>query len=491
MIPELKSTQKTKQTADLRNVKFIYNDYTAQADVFVSRVRAQGSTDGQQWKCAHDSTGAGANEAAADTVEYMLDFETVRDLQAGAYILSVSSKNATVTVSDSEGAANALTTFYKLIRNGSGLVEEQTINDSPDYPHRGFQIDIARHFLDRGDIEDIIDKMSLLKLNRCHLYFSDDWGYRLESKAFPELNEIASWYINEDGSKTGGFLSMDDVRHITAFANARGIEIIPEIDMPGHVTEFLAAYPQLGCFGDKVKVWNEAGISKDVLCVSKESTYEFIFKLLDEVTELFPYEYFHIGGDEVPTDNWEKCESCQAFMKEKGMKSEGELQFHFMNRVIDYLTAKGKKIICWNDILKSGKFPENAMVHYWCEPGFEVNPENIRPDQKFIYSFCRAFYYDFRDATVTLENTYSWPTKFVNGEEIPKENIAGFECENWAEFTYTKDERLAKMFPRVYALSERCWNGTRDIRHLQELIKDEEQYGTYAIDGLTYATWLE
>ncbi len=240
---------------------------------------------------------------------------------------------------------------------------------SMKYQYRGLSLDVSRHFFDVPEIKKLLRLMNRLEMNELHLHLSDDQGYRLESVIFPELNRIGSFRKENDGSVYGGYYTWEQVDDLVSYADSLQIEIVPEIDLPGHTTALIAAYPELSCSGEPVATVNHGGVFTHILCAGKEEALSFCLKLLDEVEPHFPGRYFHIGGDEAPKTEWKKCPCCQRRIKELGLKDEEELQGWLTDQLSSYLEGKGKIVIGWND----GFTPENPntgrICQYWNEEG--------------------------------------------------------------------------------------------------------------------------
>lgn len=382
-----------------------------------------------------------------------------------SYTLTITSRQAAIQASSDAGFAFGLTTLFHLLWEGKGICACQIIQDAPLYSYRGFHLDCSRHFFDVDTVLLMIEMASLLKMNRMHWHISDDQGYRLESRAFPLLNKIASWRTEPDGSIHGGFYTMDQVREIVDFAAARGMEIIPEIDLPGHVSAIIAAYPDLSCSEEPLTISFMGGIYPRILCGGKDKTLQFVFRLLDEIVPLFPSVYFHIGGDEAPKEEWKKCPHCQAKIKALGLSGEEELQAHFSSQIAKYLKKLGKKAICWNDALKASSFPEDICIQYWDEEG--EDPAYCRryaasPDRSWIYSFTPAFYFDYIPALTPMRKTYRFEPVLRSGLFLDDSRLLGIECTLWSEQFSTRQELLDLAFPRMFAVAERGWTQKQD-----------------------------
>lgn len=410
-----------------------------------------------------------ADNSTAETVVISLVEDTA--LAPEAYRLTISEEQAVVAASGDPGHIQGLTTLYQLLLEGNGSCPCQEIADAPLYGYRGFHMDCSRHFFDKETVLLMIELASRVKMNRLHWHISDDQGYRLESRRFPKLNSIGSWRTEPDGSRYGGYYTMEEVAEIVSYARACGIEIVPEIDMPGHVSAILAAYPELSCSGEPLEVPSMYGIHKRILCVGKEQTMDFVKELLAEVASLFPFPYFHIGGDEAPKDEWKTCESCQRKMKELGLTDEEDLQAHFTAEIANFLKTLGKTAICWNDALKSSLIPADVVCQYWDEEG--EDPAYCTKDaafakRKWIYSFTGAFYFDYPAEMTPLRQTYQFRPKLRAGVQIPEENLLGIECALWSEQFSTRQELLDRAFPRMFAVAERGWATEGDLAEFKD-----------------------
>ena len=315
------------------------------------------------------------------------------EIPAEAYKLDVTRKAAVAEASSLNGVIYAIQTIKQMLPTevfGKNTAPEAdwtmpcaTINDAPRFGYRGLHLDEARHFFGMDAVKRYIDIMEVHKLNTLHWHLTDDQGWRIEIKKYPKLTEVGSIrkktiighiHTSKDYDHTpygeGMWYSQDQIREVIAYAAAKGITIIPEIDLPGHMLAALTAYPELGCTGGPYEVWGDWGISENVLCVGKENSMKFLEDVLAEVCELFPAEYVHIGGDECPKVRWEKCPHCQAKIKELGLKGDDKhkaehyLQSYVTARMEKFLATKGKKLIGWDEILE-GEVAPNATIMSW------------------------------------------------------------------------------------------------------------------------------
>lgn len=327
------------------------------------------------------------------------------------------------------------------------------------FEYRGFMLDSVRHMQSIEEIKKLIDAISLLGFNKFHWHLTDDQGWRFESEKFPELNKTAAVRPYSDFGKSrvdepyGRVYTKDEMREIVAYCAEKNIDVIPEFDMPGHTSALLSAFPSLSCTGKDVKIKTHQGIFKDVLCIAKEETYNIVTAIIDEFLEVFPGEYFHIGGDETPSDRWESCPECRKYMKEHGIENYSEYQNCFMNRIIDYLESKNRHCIVWNDSAKGGNLDKRAVVQYW--------KESPKPTVRFLneggkavlspFSYC---YFDYDYNITPLNRTYSLKADLHGLTDEGKKNIIGVEGTVWTEYI-TDDVQLEKLvFPRIIAVSK-------------------------------------
>lgn len=330
-----------------------------------------------------------------------------------------------------------------------------TIEDKPRFGWRGQLLDCCRHFFSVDTIKRTIDLLALHKMNRLHWHLTEDQGWRLEIKRYPALTEIGAWRINKDGKRYGGFYTQEEVREIVAYAAARHITVVPEIEMPGHSVAALASYPELGCTGGPYTVANEWGVFEDVYCAGNETVFTFIENVLDEVMMLFPSQYIHIGGDECPKERWKKCPRCQARIKAENLKDEHELQSYFIKRIDAYLTSKGRQLIGWDEILEGGLAP-NAIVQSW--RGVKGGIAAASQGHDVIMSPTSHCYLDYSYAGIPLEKAYSFEP--VPEELTPEQtrHILGLEGNLWSERVPNQDRLDFQVYPRLCALAEVAWS---------------------------------
>lgn len=414
-----------------------------------------------------------------------VDISFVYDEKADkdAYSLSITDSGVKVYASSYEGAFYAMTTLrqlYKTDITDNKLLTASCVeikNDKPLYEWRGLQLDESRNFFGKDTVKKLLDFMSLYKLNRFHWHLTDDQGWRVEVKKYPLLIEIGSkrngtqlhsWSsIDKDPTPHEGHYTQEDIKEIIAYAKKRCIEIIPEIDFPAHCASAIAAYNYLACreipwqvfdfCGNKlaekqgIKNWNRP------LCLGKDKVIDFAVDVISELADLFPFEYFHVGGDEAPTNEWKKCPNCQERMRKENLKNETELQGWFTNKLNAALKAKGKTMVGWNEILASN-IDRDIVAQYWT-PGTDKNVNNhLQNGGKVILSNHKYFYFDMRYSYCTPKSTYKFSYKDSGIPEECKDKVLGVEGENWTEWTRTEKALFFKIFNRGLALAETAWS---------------------------------
>ena len=355
-----------------------------------------------------------------------------------------------------------------------------TINDYPRFAYRGMHLDVSRHFFPADSIKKYIDILALHNMNTLHWHLTDDQGWRIEIKKYPELTTIGSQRKETvigrnsgeyDGKPYGGFYTQDEIRDVIAYAKERFVTIIPEIDLPGHQQAALAAYPDLGCTGGPYEVWTQWGISDDVICAGNDKAMQFLEDVLSEVIDLFPSEYIHIGGDECPKVRWKTCPKCQARIKAEGIKgdqkhsAEEYLQSYVISRMEKFVESKGRHIIGWDEILEGGLAP-NATVMSW--RGVDGGIEAAKQHHNVIMTPNTYLYFDYYQSTDTeneplaiggylpLERVYSLePTAGIPDEY--KKYVIGVQANLWTEYIPTFSQVEYMVMPRMAALAEVQW----------------------------------
>ena len=386
-----------------------------------------------------------------------------------------------ITISGSEkGIFYGIQSLQQLVFHSSEQLECQTIVDHPKFAWRGMHLDVSRHFFSVDFIKKYIDVLALHKMNTFHWHLTDDQGWRIEIKKYPKLTQIGSQRketivaknfdpYKGDGKPYGGFYTQEDIKEVVAYAKERYITIVPEIEMPGHAVAALSAYPQFSCRQQPLKTLTKWGISDDVYC-SKDSTFEFIFDIMNEVLELFPSKYIHIGGDEAPKTRWKKCTHCQANIKKHHLKDEHELQSYFIGRIDSFLTSKGRKTIGWDEILEGG-LAENAAVMSW--RGVKGGIAAASQKHNVVMSPGSHCYFDHYQGNKKTEplaiGGYTPLKKVYSYNPIPKDlkeeyaqYVLGAQGNVWTEYMETPEHVMYMALPRLCALSEVLWTGKKN-----------------------------
>lgn len=338
------------------------------------------------------------------------------------------------------------------------------ITDKPMFRHRGFMIDSARHMQSVDELKKIIDLASLLKFNKFHWHLSDDQGFRIESEKFPMLTELSSvrkcdnfGKFCNSSEKYSGYYTKNEIKDIIKYAAERHIDIIPEIDFPGHTSAILNAFPQYSCNGNNIEVKTRQGIYKDIICCGNDDAINFLKQLFDEICDIFPGEYIHLGGDEAPKDYWCKCTYCQNRKKQLGLKNENELQIWLINEIAAYICKRNKKCIVWNDILKGGQISSSMTVQRW----MDIKHKSIKAaanGSDIIISNFSPYYLDYSYGQYSLKKVFCFDPIKHEYRNV-KEKILGVETPIWTEFINNDKKLENQLIPRIFAVAEYAWNG--------------------------------
>ncbi len=380
-----------------------------------------------------------------------------------AYSLAVSPDGIRIRASGAAGAFWAVQTLRQLlppdIERGAASsplrVPAVTITDAPRFAWRGTLVDVGRHYLPPAFIKRFIDLLALHKMNVLHWHLTEDQGWRLAIKRYPRLTSVGAWRTESDGTRDGGFYTQDQVRDIVEYARRRQVTIVPEIEMPGHASAALVAYPELSCTGETKTVPTTWGVFEDVFCPGKEETFQFLQNVLDEVMALFPSTVIHIGGDEVPKAHWKACARCQQRMKAEGLRDENELQSYFIRRIGDYVRSEGREIAGWDEILEGG-LPAGTTVQVWRD--VEHTRTSVRLGARVVASPTSHAYINTSAAGLPLARVLQFNPvpDGLSADEAAR--IAGGEATLWSEGI---DEANfdAMAFPRLAAFAEALWTG--------------------------------
>lgn len=447
----------------------------------------------------------------------VLTLDSVANTHAEGYTLSVDKKSVRIAGADVAGVFYGLQTLLQLFpeevyRNSlagqvAWTVPGVKIVDHPERPWRGMMLDVARYFYDKEFVKKFIDMMAMYKLNKLQFHLIDDSGWRLEIKKYPRLTEVGAW-AGPDSRRLGGFYTQDDIREILEYARLRQVEVIPEIEFPAHMLSAVVAYPWLGCTGKQHEVPDQHFISRDLLCVGKESSYQFLKDVLDETVALFPSKYINIGGDEAVYTNWEQCPRCQEVMKREGLSKASELQGYLTNVVADMMKKKNRTVIGWEEIIQRGKLNEQVVALMWHNVGDTI--QATRTGHKAILTPATHLYFDFPESRtpgevkaatwmppISLEKCYGievndyspaatvmgvqgcfWSDQFIHGtvlQEITPLNEN--RSEQYAEYL---------IFPRMLALAEVAWLPKAERRYEDFFERMKYQYAKLDAKGCNY-----
>ena len=338
------------------------------------------------------------------------------------------------------------------------------IADQPRFEWRGFMLDEGRYFHGKETVLQTLDLMALHKLNVFHWHLTEDQGWRIEITRYPRLAEIGSrragtsrgFYGRHDGVPHGGFYTQAEIREIVAYAAQRQITVVPEIEMPGHSLAALAAYPQLSCTGGPFQVATHFGVSSDIICAGKESGFDFLQGVLDEVMALFPAPFIHIGGDEAPKLRWSQCPDCRARMRQEGLPDAHALQAYFTNRIVAYLSAHGRQAVGWNDMLQDG-LAQGAVVQYWVRNRRAVVGAIRSHKRKVVVSPYLTTYLDHSYSLTPLSRAYRFEPVFHELRADDADHILGLEAPLWSEFVPNRRRLDYQTYPRLTAIAETGW----------------------------------
>ncbi|MFL5788912.1 MAG: beta-N-acetylhexosaminidase, partial [Flavisolibacter sp.] len=437
------------------------------------------------------------------------------------YTLNVTNSDVTISGDTHEGTFYGIQTLIQLLpieKTSSLKIRQVSVNDYPRFKYRGMHLDVGRHFMPVDFVKKYIDFIALHKMNYFHWHLTEDQGWRIEIKKYPRLTEEGAWRngtvigrrgeAGNDNIRYGGFYTQDEVKDVVRYAADRYITVIPEIEMPGHSSAAIAAYPWLSCFPEEktvIKNPSEAskqatgklvqegwGVFPDVYCAGKDSTFQFLQDVMDEVLTLFPSKYIHVGGDECPKANWKRCPNCQARIKSLGLKDENALQSYFIQRMEKYLNSKGRILIGWDEILEGGLAP-NAIVMSW--RGEQGGIAAAKDKHTVIMTPGKYVYFDHaehqKEDSITIGG-YTPIDTVYNYEPVPKELTAeegkyvlGAQANVWTEYMAYPSKVEYMIFPRMAAISEVLWTnkGGKDEKDFKKRLEGQvKRYGRWTTD---------
>lgn len=409
-----------------------------------------------------------------------INFVKETNLDKEEYVLNINHAGIKIQASDEVGAFYAVQSLRQILeldtigKVNTIVTDCVLIKDKPRFAYRGFMLDEARHFFGKEFVKQLLDMMSMLKFNIFHWHLTDDQGWRVEIKKYPlltekgsirkntQLNLVGYNSFNEKHDDVeygrGKHYTQTDLKEIVAYATKLNINIVPEVDMPGHLVSAIACYPELSCFDEKVEVSTRWGVMDTICCCGKPIFYKFAKDIIDELVEIFPYKYFHIGGDEVPKTKWKKCPNCQAKIKELGLKDEEDLQGYFNNEILKYLNTKNRNIIGWNEILKATTLSPETVVQYWTGNSKLTGVSKwIEKGNQILLTYCPRCYFDHFYSMKDLRLTYAMDLDTLGLDPKFEKQVLGIEAPQWTEYVRDKEKFDFNTYPRLQALAEICW----------------------------------
>ncbi len=401
------------------------------------------------------------------------------------YRIAVSQKGIVISGASPKGVFQGVQTLRKAMpvdAKGDVVAPAVVVDDNPRFSYRGMHLDVSRHFFGVDFVKQYIDMLALHHINVFHFHITDDQGWRVEIKKYPKLTEVGAWRRRTVvGRNTGlyeyktygGYYTQEQVRDIVEYARERYITVIPEIDMPGHMEAALASYPELGCTKGPYEVEPNWGVFDDILCAGRDGTFDFVEGVLDEIIQLFPSEYIHIGGDEAPRTRWKACPDCQQRIRQEGLRdvdgktAEDRLQGYFMKRVEKYLNSKGRKAIGWDELLDCDVNPSTTIMSWRGVEGGQVASQK---GHDVIMVPTAWFYFDYYQVSedewhkplliggyVPLEKVYSFEPAPETLTAEQKSHVIGLQANLWTEYVYAEELAQYQVLPRMGALSEVQW----------------------------------
>jgi hexosaminidase len=466
--------------------------------------------------------------AAESTINLKLLTSADKELGKEGYLLSVTQKSVTITANKPAGLFYGVQSFLQLlpkeiesksvVRSVKWMAPCIEVKDYPRFGWRGLMFDVSRHFFTKEQVKDYIDQMVKFKLNLLHLHLTDDEGWRIEIKSLPKLTSVGAWNVKKVGTfgdfsapspdeprNYGGFYTQDDIRELVKYAKDRFVDILPEVDVPGHSLAAVASYPELSCTpgadnykvrsGEKIMEWpangHFYGLVDNTLCPANEKVYAFLDKVFTEVAQLFPFEYIHVGGDECARNFWEKSDAIKALMQKENLKNLDEVQSYFEKRVEKIVESKGKKIIGWDEILEGGLAP-NAAVMSW--RGIKGGIEAAKMGHEVVMSPTTFVYIDYMQgdasfeppvyATLRLNKTYEFEPV---PDGVDPKFIKGGQGNLWTEQVYNMRHAEYMTWPRGLAIAEAVWS-PKNKRNWDDFAgRVEKQFGRFDVAQIKFA----
>lgn len=478
--------------ANLENIIAPFNDYLSVKYGFQQLVKETG------------------DKATNGSLVLLLDKDNKRIPNEG-YNLKVTAKSIKLEASSHSGLFYGMQSLIQMVEDPdenlkNPYIGAAEIRDYPRFKWRGLHLDVCRHFMPKEFVKRYIDYMALHKYNTFHFHLTEDQGWRIEIKKYPLLTEVGSVRKETlvghgrrsdkyDATPHGGFYTQEDIKEIVDYAASKFITVVPEIEMPGHALAALASYPYLGCEGASYEVATKWGVFDDIMCAGKESTFSFLEDVLLEVMSLFPSEYIHIGGDEAPKKQWQECDLCQERIVSEGLEDEHELQSYFIKRIEKFLSANGRKLIGWDEILEGGLAPNAAVMSWRGETG---GIEAAMAGHYVVMTpgtHCYLDHYQSNPETeplaigglTTLEKIYSYEPVPDTLNPVQAEYIMGAQGNVWTEYMPNSKHVEYMVYPRAAALSEVVWSPKAERDYPGFLNRLQKLRVLYDYMGLNYS----
>lgn len=468
------------------------------------------------------------NNGNAGQIQFIIAATQDKELGNEGYKLVVSPETATLTAHTAAGLFYGVQSFLQLlpkeitsrsvVENVSWTAPCVEIRDYPRFGWRGLMFDVSRHFFTKEEVKEFIDDMAKYKFNLLHMHLTDDQGWRIEIKSLPKLTSVGAWNVKKTGTfntfsppapdeprNYGGFYTHDDIKEIIQYAKDRFINILPEVDIPGHSLAAIASYPELSCTpgadkykvnsGEPFMVWPAGGhfygLVDNTLCPANEKVYEFLDKVFTEIAQLFPFEYIHMGGDETARNFWEKSAAIKALMKKENLKNLDEVQSYFVKRVEKIIESKGKKMIGWDEILQGGLAP-NASVMSW--RGIKGGIEAAKQKHEVVMSPTTFAYLDYMQgdaameppvyATLRLSKAYEFEPV---PEGVDAAYIKGGQANLWTEQIYNTRHLQYMLWPRAFAIAESVWSPKAKKNWNNFVTRVEKQFERFDVAEIKYS----
>lgn len=450
LVPQAVSVDIQNGSLPLNSLKSIQvpDDWKATATHFAEKLS----------KTAHLTLSVGTNNAPITILKNT-------NLDKEAYKLEITTSGVTIEANSIQGLNHALSTLHQLILTATNeKLPVLTINDKPRFGYRGLMLDCSRHFWTIDNLKETIDQMAFFKLNTLHMHLTDNNAWRLAMDKYPQLTEKGTYYYDYP-EMSGKYYSKQELKELVQYAQERGVEIIPEADLPGHSTALLAALPQLSCNGGTFEAYpEERPYSKrkrgaeNMICVGNPESLKFVEDVVNELTEIFPSQYIHLGGDEVPTHTWEKCPKCQALYKREKMTQPGELQDYFTRKVSEIVRAKGKTMIGWDEINDRNAATPEDILTVWRDEGTPNQLKALERNIPVIMCPQHGCYFDWGYAGNSTRKVYEWDPvpENIGADKLPL--IKGGQAALWTERISTQDRVEWMLYPRICALAEVFWS---------------------------------